>query len=214
MTTHTSKAYGGDVNNVLEVFAMATPSEKEEGMRWYEGAANEARRISYLTHCKVSWIAVAGVIAALSPNVRWEQNLKAAEKLVVAFYNGGIDEARATKVVAYNSSKERALRILSGDFTTWDSILTGPKIREFFYCITDYCKLPNGNWEVCIDGHAYNVWAKKRVPMTSVPNLRGRIRDEIKAAYIKAAATLGLAPKQVQAICWVVWRNRPELGAA
>ena len=144
-----------------------------------------------------------GVIAALSPRNRWERNVQDAEALITAFNAGGADQAQLTKVCTFSSNKTKAIKILGLIAPTMDQVLetlSGPKLREFASCIAG---LP----DVCIDGHAFCIWAANRTGLKDVPAIGVKLRRVIKADYRTAADELGITPSACQAITWCAWRR-------
>ena len=95
------------------------------------------------------------------------------------------------------------LKILESGLTDISSAITllgGPKLREFAACI-------DGLPEVCIDGHAYCIWAGERTGLKDVPAIGVKLRKQIKADYMQAAEDLNLEPFELQAITWCTWRR-------
>ena len=95
-----------------------------------------------------------------------------------------------------NPTTEYLLTITSKDLHT--------KLREFASCIA-------GLSDVCIDGHAYCIWAANRTGLKDVPAIGVKLRREIKADYRAAADELGITPSACQAITWVAWRRIHEV---
>jgi len=110
--------------------------------------------------------------------------------------------------------QEKALAILTryekrdGTRQPITEILNGPKIIEFFNCITN----PLLN-DVCIDGHAYSVWFGQRLTMKQVPNIGKNLRATIKTDYRDATAFINaelnedFTPADIQAITWVTHKR-------
>ena len=71
------------VRNILKVYRRATPEDHANGLEWYDRAARYAKVIStkYMIHRHT----VIGVMAALSPNNRWERNVKDTERMCQAW---------------------------------------------------------------------------------------------------------------------------------
>jgi hypothetical protein len=157
----------------------------------------------------VSADAVAGVIAALSPNNRWERNLRDADALIRAYTLGGLSDALEVKTSTYNKNKAKALDILGGKLPL--DVLGGLKVRAFYGCII-------GADDVCVDGHAYAIWRGERISTSSTPKISAKLYGSIVADYVKAAATinsvLGTTYRayQVQAITWLTWRRMVKGG--
>lgn len=193
--------------NILAVFFQATILERLEGNNWYD----QARLICCELNDKYpinQFEAVAGVIAALSPNNRWERNVKDAEALIFAFSAGlNLEEV---KVSTFNKNKQKAIAILKGAEPL--DILGGRKVRAFYECIC-------GDDAVCVDGHAYSIWLGERVSTTKTPRISDSLYDRISDDYRKAAEQISditgidYRPCQVQAITWVTWRNLIKKGA-
>lgn len=187
---------------ILGVYQLATVTERIAGSEWYPRAWQAAESIG--TEYNLSPATVAGVIAALSPRNRWERNLIDAENIIKAYNYGGQSDAANIKVCTFHGGKHKAIRILIKSLSDHNSIretLNGPKLQEFYNCIT--ASLP----DVCIDGHTYSVWAGDRITLDSVPKISAKLRETIKADYIKAADHAGMLPSEMQAITWLTWRR-------
>ena len=194
-----------NAREIVAKFTLATSQEVQLGCDWYRSALNIAGRIADRYHLPIE--TVAGVIAALSPNNRWERNIIDAEAMIKCWSAGGTDEdILAVKVCTYTKMQEKALNILKGgDIIT---VLNGPKIIEFFNCITN----PRLN-DVCIDGHAYSVWFGQRLTMKQVPNIGKKLRQQIKTDYVDATTFINeelgecFTPADIQAITWVTHKR-------
>jgi len=194
-----------NAREIVAKFTLATSQEVQLGCDWYRSALNISGRIASKYHLKVE--TVAGVIAALSPNNRWERNIIDAEAMIKCWSAGGTDDdVLAVKVCTYTKMQEKALNILKGcDIVT---TLNGPKIIEFFNCITN----PLLN-DVCIDGHAYSVWFGQRLTMKQVPNIGKKLRQQIKTDYVDACTFINeelnesYSPADIQAITWVTHKR-------
>lgn len=152
----------------------------------------------------ISLETVAGVVAALSPNNRWERNLSDADKLIRAYTLGGLDDALSVKTSTYGKNKNKALTILQG--TSPLDALGGLKVRAFYGCII-------GQDAVCVDGHAYAIWRGERISTSSTPKISPKLYAAISVDYVKATDTINSVlggqykPSQIQAITWLVWRR-------
>lgn len=186
--------------SILAVFFSASTAELCEGREWYSQANMYACELAFKYNVHVE--TAAGVIAALSPNNRWNRNLIDAEALIKAYVNGGnVDDV---KVSTFNKNKAKAVSILEG--TSPLDALGGRKVRAFYLCIM---------YEdaVCVDGHAYSIWLGQRVATTKTPSISAKLYEQIADDYRKATAQINtitgqhLTPAQVQAVTWVVWRN-------
>ena len=192
-----------NIDNIKAIYQLATLSEKQDGITWYPVALDIARTIA--DEHDLTPAQAIGVIAALSPRNRWERNVEDAVSLIAAYQAGGAEQAMLTKVCTFNSNKAKAIKVLGlaagyQGMTEVLEILSGPKLREFASCIAG---LP----DVCIDGHAFCIWAANRTGLKDVPAIGVKLRREIKADYQTAADELGITPSACQAITWVVWRR-------
>ena len=187
--------------NILGVYNLANTADRVNGARWYPEASNIAYAL--VNRYGVSYFQAVGVIAALSPRNKWERNLADAENLIKVF---SIDpeSVDSVKVCTFGPNKAKAIRILTDKPTSHDevlAILSGPKLQEFYSCIAGI------NDEVCIDGHAYSIWAGDRITLADVPSIGKKLRKEIKADYREAALQAGISPSEMQAITWCAWRR-------
>ena len=188
------------VRNILKVYRMATVQDVEHGIEWYARAKREAKSISKQLGIPVT--TVVGVMAALSPNNRWERNKVDAFNMCMAWYK--CDCLSDFKVSTYNSMKEKAWSILVDELTVDEDILVrlnGQKIRSFYSNIM-------GLNEVTVDGHALNIARGYRVGLTEdATNIGVRLYRELQDAYVRASKRAGIKPHEMQAITWTVWKR-------
>lgn len=188
------------VRNILKLYRQATEADTINGVEWYARAEREAKSIAEA--CALPLPTVIGVMAALSPNNRWERNCKDAATMCKAWQNG--DSMDSFKVSCYNTMKAKAWAILELGLTDDEDILShlnGQKIRSFYSNI-------RGLDEVTIDGHALNIARGKREGLTSdKTNMGKREYRELQAAYVRAAKRVGVKPHVLQAITWTTWKR-------
>jgi len=193
------------VRNINKIFKLATPEEVRDGIVWYARAQALAKRVA-LDHDMPLRI-VVGVIAALSPNNKWERNVQNAADLIAAYLNG--DGPEAVKVSCYNAMKNKAWGILETMPETDDEVMTmlnGQKIISFF------CNIM-GHDTCTIDGHALNIARGERVGLTDAKtNVGKKAYGELQAAYARAAKKAivngrPLKAFEMQAITWVAWKR-------
>ena len=195
-----------NAREIVAKFTLATSQEVQLGCDWYPSALAIAGRIA----CKygLRTEVVAGVIASLSPNNKWERNIVDAENIIKCWASGGTrtDMLNVT-VCTYGKMKAKAVDILTRDIAIVE-ILNGKKIIEFFNCITN----PALN-DVCIDGHAYSVWFGQRLTMKEVPPIGKKLRAQIKTDYRDACTFINeeldtsYSPADIQAITWVTHKR-------
>lgn len=188
------------VRNILKVYRRATSEDVANGLEWYDRAKRYASIISNLSGVNLN--TVVGVMAALSPNNRWERNVRDTERMVWAWVKG--EDLSDFKVSCYNTMKAKAWSILEDDLTDDTDILTrlnGQKIRSFYSNI-------RGLDEVTIDGHAYNIALGIRQGLTSdKTNMGKKLYRDMQSTYVKAAKRVGVKPHELQAITWTTWKR-------
>lgn len=188
------------VRNILKVYRRATADDTVSGVEWYDRAKRMAEWIATDVGLPVN--TVIGVMAALSPNNRWERNCKDTDTMCRAYVAG--DDLSDFKVSCYNKMKEKAWSILDDDLRADDAILTrlnGQKIRSFYSNI-------RGLDEVTIDGHALNIALGVRQGLTTDKTNMGKKQyKELQLAYVKAAKRVKVKPHVLQAITWTTWKR-------
>jgi len=188
------------VRNILKVYRRATQADTTNGIEWYDRAKREADTIAQRHNIPVR--TVVGVMAALSPNNKWERNIRDADNMCKAWVCG--DCLSDFKVSCYNSMKAKAWSILVDELDDDADILTrlnGQKIRSFYSNII-------GLDEVTIDGHALNIALGKRQGLTDDKTNMGKKQyREMQAAYLRAAHRVKVKPHVLQAITWTTWRR-------
>ena len=188
------------VRNILKLYRQASNADTLQGVEWYARAERVAKQIA--DQHKLPINTVIGVMAALSPNNRWERNCKDTDTMCAAWQNG--DNIDDFKVSCYNTMKQKAWSILHDDLIDDDDILTrlnGQKIRSFYSNI-------RGLEEVTIDGHALNIARGKREGLTSDKTNMGKKQyRELQLAYVTAAKRVKVKPHVLQAITWTTWKR-------
>lgn len=193
MTTkaNTSKGLQSDMvpstRRITALYRQATPEQLADGLDWYQDAHSLALALDPQNVERA-----AGVIAALSPRVLWDQNVK----LAVRAYADG----QASKCMPLSISKANA--ILDGADVA--KTLRGPKTVAFAQVIAN----PVDDHAVVIDRHAMSIAIGRCADDDdySVLGLKG-VYEQYADAYRRAARIIGVSPSQVQAVTWVVWRE-------
>jgi hypothetical protein len=171
---------------ILSVFDGAPDETHNEGELWYQNAREACDDLAE-RHGLVIDQAV-GVVAALSPNTRWEMNLLMAEELIAN-----------DRSMTYPANTEKAYRILAGEAP--DDVLGGFKVRSF------YANILSGGFDnlVTVDGHAANIARGIRQPIR-LARVTHRQYAELTRAYQNAARLRSVTPPVMQATTWVAWR--------
>jgi len=196
------------VENILAVYNQAAEIEKTESIQWYDSAFIECTKIGELFG--VDSKAAIAVCAVLSPNNNWNRNLIDLMTVLRAFESGKLEklynEYKAGKktafhalgIATYSPNIAKAFEILTGNFDS----LKGQKVTAFFHNIY----YPNSEL-VTIDFHAYSIAVNFRHTAKTCPNISAAENRILQDAYKTAAEKIGLLPKQLQAVTWVVWRR-------
>lgn len=194
-------------DSILATYFQSSETDRQTGRQWYQNAYNVCVSLGdkYGVHSDI----VAGVIAALSPNNRWESNVIDAEIMLRA-WAAEIDYSDV-KVATYSNNKDKAATIIDCNLNRQQivKVLRGNKTVAFFLCIAS-----NGDSDTpCIDGHAYNVWNGTVSTLKEVPGLSDKTFRIIQDAYRDAAKIISTvtgeyhSAAQVQAITWVAYRR-------
>jgi hypothetical protein len=194
-----------NVANILACFDRATAADYADGIDWYARANRAAKRIGRAHGIPLR--VVVTVMAALSPNNRWEKNVIDTDRMCAVFAKGRT--IRAVRVSTYGANKRKAWRVLrefarAGGRTPHDTfrdILNGPKTMAFYSNIMGMT-----DWAT-IDGHARNIAYGSRVPLehaavTSIVEYRSLVAD-----YIEAGRRRGINAPTMQAVTWTAWRR-------
>jgi hypothetical protein len=187
---------------ILGVYHLSTTSERHHGRVWYPQALGSVQSIA--REHSLAESTVAGIVAALSPRNRWERNLIDAESMIRTYKITGSIDPTGYRVCTFGNNKLKALQILAENINNpadVKSILSGPKLCEFFSCILGDLQ------EVCIDGHAYSVWAGDRITLDKIPSIGVKLRAKIKSDYKEAANVVNISPAEMQATTWLTWRR-------
>lgn len=178
--------------NILAVYHQATREELRAGLSWYADVNEECARLAQTY--RVTMQQAAGVIAALSPGLRWENNVEAAERMLAEEPLDGLGVRWYANV-----RKAEAILNASDPFVA----LKGNKVRAFYACILT----PDKGLSVCVDGHAYCIWTGRRIGLDKVPELNDRLYNRIASDYMSVARVVQLQACQLQAITWLTWRR-------
>lgn len=181
------------VENILSVYDNANDSDIMEGKSWYLAANALAWEIDPMR----PWNG-AGVIAALSPRLRWDKNAAYA-RLAYNLKGYAIDEV-INYIPTLNTSRLKALRMVNGEHVS-DVLGNGLKTRAFWDNILN----PHTSEAVTIDKHAFDIANGVRTGYSTV--ITDKAYRECASLYRDAAHIAGIPPLHMQAITWVAWRN-------
>jgi len=186
-------------NAVDNILAMS--QHGNDGLNWYVDAHNYASNLAALYDTTLD--KVAGMIAALSPQNKWDTNKIGAANLLEAYQNG--DDYWSVKVSTFNDGKGKAINIML-DYGKPLEIIKGNKTRNFYRNILN----PYDSNFVTVDRHAVSVALGERV--TDANKIRYYVSTDKRylqmVEYYKIAANqVNLLPCQIQAVTWVNYRN-------
>jgi len=187
------------IENIKTIYELATPEERKHGFTWYKIANIECLKIA--DKFEMPLYIVVGVVAALSPNNKWDRNITNGHDLIEAFING--DHMESVKVSTYHKMKEKAWCILESmpDYEEIKRQLNGQKIVCFFENIM-------GEDTCTIDGHARNIYYGERIGLTNdKTNIGKKEYQFLQSEYKKLANQYGIKAYEMQAITWVAWRR-------
>ena len=175
--------------NLLDTLAGASPDAEAEGSAWYLAAHSIAADIA--DRHGLSLAQAAGVIAALSPQCGWAENVRLADQAAA--------DGTASGHTADACRKADAILAGADPF----EVLGGRKVRSFYSNIVR----PTTAGAVTVDRHAVDMLVGRR----------GAVEDRVLeriGAYARCAAVirgvardLGMRPHEVQAVAWVAWRQ-------
>ncbi|MCB9823231.1 hypothetical protein H6800_03070 [Candidatus Nomurabacteria bacterium] len=186
---------------ILAVFERLQDWEVQQGFEWYFRAHDKcAELVEEFSQFGLDTNSMAGLVAALSPQASWSQNLVYARLLLTT------DHA---PTLGHSITSARQIR----DGEDPVAVLhhkdkNNLKVRSFHHNIAN----PDTSTEVTIDRHAWNL-------LFDDPKAtrKGRLYikpDEYRWAaerYRQIAHGLGCMPHQIQAATWLGWKP-PAIG--
>lgn len=177
--------------NILATLDRAFDWEIEHGRLWYRQAHSLARLLAQVARSSVSQ--AAGVLAALSPLNRWEDNV--SDAFGMAKY-GALSPCRTT-----HPNRVKAALILQGHEA--GEVLSGRKVRAFWRNIAD----PWSAVEVPVDRHVYRVAMGWHVAPRDAAPRSDEEYSEVERAYGVAGAQAGLTAASTASVAWLIARR-------
>lgn len=169
------------VSRVIAMYAVATDEQRHDGDQWYPVARTVA--------CESGDARMgAGILAALSANKSWPENVRLARLAFRGRFGGHFADALDKSRAIYRGVPPE------------DVLPMASKTGQFYRCIND----PSDPDAVVVDRHAHDVCAGMKYGnadrgLSSV----GRYAS-IADAYRTAGKVLGVVPLRLQAIVWTV----------
>lgn len=188
------------VRNILAVLDQATHEEYEAGRGWYRRARDEAKKLA-VTH-EIPLTAACHILAALSPNSRWERNVIDARNLCAGIDAGLTVDSISVSTYGANKRKAADIYLTAKARLPFEHILSGQKVTAFARNIEH----PE-DVSITVDVHAYSVAHGKRFTADTMPAILPRVYARLSDSYRAAGETVGLSGAEVQAITWTVWKR-------
>lgn len=176
-------------NKIYDLLETLTEEQRKDGLQWYFTVNEFCKNVSFIY--KIEEYKVAGILAALSPNNKFDRNVLDTVNFIKT--NGNC------KVCTFGANKEKAKQILfnANCHNEVLTILKGNKTSAFFMNIY----MPNCPENVTIDLWMNRIFDNEG---KSITNKRYRDFSNIIKQYAKE---LNLIPQQLQALLWVAIRQ-------
>ena len=174
-------------NNILKVWRETTEEQKHD---WYLEANDFCNELSE-RYC-VSNSIVIGILSALSPLKKWEQNKIITEQLLETKDAGHMRMLvnKALDILETKASDEEILKILNGK-----------KISSFYLNI----KYPN-KYNAVIDRHSLSVAIGRKISDEEYAMTKNQY-DFFENCYEYASKEIGVTPSILQSATWLKWRE-------
>ena len=203
-----SRQFAGLRRNVENEYASASPAQRQSGQEWYPKAHDLATKIGSGDNSRG-----AGVLAALSPQTRWGNNIRQAHELVgmhaheVEALKRG-DRTPLVGKVLNRAPTDRILRAVTIHEGEDPKNVLPMKIKtgNFYQNIHD----PSDTHAVTVDVHAHDVAVGRKLQQDTNRGLSAVGRyNRLADVYRGAASRLGVErPHEIQATTWESWRDR------
>ena len=182
----------GSYRNIVDAYHSASPASHAEGTRWYIDAHGIAKQISGMLNSDDVRVG-AGIIAALSPQMEWGDNVAEAVLFCSTGYSTKQTQANNDKAILISSNQNP------------DDILGGEKVTAFYHALVN----PTGQDKPVIDRHAITVYYGKPVTKQQLSRVFGskKVMRRIQSAYLRAGREIGQHYNVVQAITWIQHRK-------
>jgi hypothetical protein len=180
------------ISLIYEYLNTASDDEIKEGFNWYPIAHNIVNNMSIQYNIDV--FKCSGVLSALSPNNKWDQNIKDCHNVLQAFK----DKVHYTniKVCTYHTNKIKAFNIVSGDHQIKykGSFKTYSFCQNIAYLNPDYITL--------------DVWIIRALLNKTNHAFTIKQYETLHKCFKIVSKETGLKCYEIQAIVWVTFRNK------
>jgi hypothetical protein len=192
------------VNRIVDLYNRTPQDTRESAIDWYREAHEEAQMLA--SKHNVSLDVAVGVVAVLSPRLKWDLNIEYADQILG--HNTVSDSLDAT-MRCFKTSRIKAWDVkVQGSV---DGILrykSAPKTYSFHQNILH----PDSSDYVTIDTWAVII-ASPILCNNNDLAVTGKTYTKIADAYREAARIVGILPSELQAITWVQYRIENVLDA-
>lgn len=173
------------ITQLNSILGKSTVDEIRQGNHWY----NEAHVYCLLLSQKynVSMLKVVGILAALSPNNKWERNIIDVESFL-------INPSDTVRVATYNANKRKAILIYNSNDSEIESILKGMKTTSFYKNILN----PEETNEVTVD-----LWMYRMINLKNTRRNYFLIKDMVN----HIADNKQVPSNVIQANLWITYRR-------
>ena len=176
------------IKDNLEEVWEAVPFSYFKYANWYQNANKIAQNLSIKYNYPIS--TVSGVIAGLSPQKSWHQNL-----IITSLFL----EQRISKHTKIQTKKVQHILKTKNPYKI-EQILGGKKTQNFFWNIYD----PSLDYYVCFDSHMSQLISGN----SSKKVLTDKEYSISKEIFIDFAFDKGFKPNALQSILWEYYRNQ------
>jgi hypothetical protein len=186
------------IHRIYRLYDLATREQRNAGRVWYDTARDTCDELA--NEYDVRFDIVAGVIAALSPENRWEKNVDDTRALFACIARG--DSPDEYTFGAYRANVGKAWLIIKESRVF--PHLNGPKVVAFYLNIC-------GDYGVfTADSHIKNAYLGRRGSKAELKRMS--LSRKISRDYRRAAQVKGERVCDFQAIVWLVWIDRISKG--
>jgi hypothetical protein len=215
------------MSNVIHSIENASPREVAAGKIWYPSvhdAVSKAVSGGFLSNASDPHLSGSGLVAAVSPNMDWEEsNIHALDELkrlkphqwddIINNRPGAREHVKGLSVSrAPTHALITAGRLIQGEDP--EAVMHGPKTYNFMHNIHD----PSDPRFLTVDGRAYDVATNRLRPWESgrgIDSFRtktGKVTryEHMQNIYTAVANAMGLLPSESQAISWVHMKHGIE----
>ena len=176
------------INNILRIYDISTEEDRHD---WYLEANRFCYNLGIIYDLHPN--TVAGITAAMSPMVTWEQNKNMVTDLITTGDAKGLSlGVNKAKTILENriASPEKILEVLNGQ-----------KISAFFMNISG-----DENF-ITIDRHMLSICVGRWVTQDSFRTITPKQYDFLAQCVVLAGDKRSVSPILMQSATWVVWRR-------